>query len=201
MRTASTTTAAAMLALTFGLMACGGKNPASPTVQSVIITAPKQTISVGEPVQLTTTARDVNGVSIANAKFTYVASPTTVLNVNASGRVIGIAAGTGTIIATSGGLPSQPFVIQVLPGNVAAVVTMQANTFTPAQTTIKVGQSVLFDFPADQHNVVFAQRTGKPADIPATASQAVTRTFATAGTFPFDCTLHPGMSGSVTVNP
>jgi plastocyanin len=78
---------------------------------------------------------------------------------------------------------------------------MQANTFTPSQVTIRVGQTVLFDFPADQHNVIFAARTGKPADIPTTAGQAVTRTFGTAGTFPYDCTLHPGMSGQVIVNP
>ena len=43
--------------------------------------------------------------------------------------------------------------------SVAAVVTMQANTFTPSLLTIKVGQSILFDFPADQHNVIFAART------------------------------------------
>jgi plastocyanin len=78
---------------------------------------------------------------------------------------------------------------------------MQANTFTPTQVTIRVNQSVLFDFPADQHNVIFAQRTGKPADIPVTANTQVTRTFSTAGTFPYDCTLHPGMSGSIIVNP
>ena len=192
---------AAILAAMLVLTACGASDPDPPAVFNVVITAPKQTIAVGEAVQLTTTARDVNGVTIGSAKITYAATPGTIVSVNSAGRVIGIAPGSGTITATSGSIASPPFLITVTSGSVAAVVTMQANTFTPAQTTIKVGQSVLFDFPADQHNVIFAQRTGKPADIPTTAGQGVTRTFSTAGTFPYDCTLHPGMSGQVIVNP
>lgn len=194
--------AAAILTAMVVLAACGKDNPASPSVFTVIVTAPKQTIAVGEAVQLTTTARDVNGVTITNAKITYMSSSGTVLSVNSTGRVIGVGPGSAAITATSSGLASQPFSITVTAsGSVAAVVTMQANTFTPSQVTIRVGQSVLFDFPADQHNVVFAARAGKPADIPITSGQSVTRAFTTAGSFPYDCTLHPGMSGSVIVNP
>ena len=198
MKTART---AAILATGLVLTACGASDPASPTVFTVVITAPKQTIAVGEPVQLTTTARDANGVTIGGAKFTYAASPTSVVSVNASGRVIGVAAGTGVITATSGGQTSLPFTITVTGGTVAGVVTMQANTFTPTQLTIRVGQSVMWDFGAEQHNVIFQNRTGKPNDIPTTSGQQVTRAFATAGTFPYDCQLHPGMSGSIVVNP
>lgn len=192
---------AAILAATLVVAACGASDPPAPTVFSVIITAPKQTIAVGEPVQLTTTARDVNGVTIGSAKIAYATSSASIVSVNATGRVLGIGPGNGIVTATSGGQTSQPFAILVTAGSVAAVITMQANTFTPTQTTIRVGQSVLFDFPADQHNVTFAQRTGKPADIPSTSGQSVTRTFGAAGTFPYDCTLHPGMSGQVIVNP
>jgi plastocyanin len=195
--------AVAILASMVLLSGCSGTdNPTSPSVFTVIVTAPKQTIAVGEAVQLVTTARDVNGVTIPNAKITYTTSAGTVLGVNTTGRIIGVAPGTANITATSGGLASLPFVVTVTAsGSVAAVVTMQANTFTPAQLTIRVAQSVLFDFPADQHNVIFAARTGKPADIPTTSGQSVTRVFGTAGTFPYDCNLHPGMSGSVIVNP
>jgi len=194
--------AATLATALIALSACGGDGALdAPSVGSVIITAPKQTIAVGEPVQLTTTARDVNGPTIAGAKINYASTPTTVLNVNATGRVIGLSAGSATLTATSGGITSSPFPFTVTAGSVAAVVTMPGNTFTPSLLTIKVGQSILFDFPADQHSVVFAARTGKPADIPTTSAQSVTRAFTTAGTFPFDCSLHPGMSGSVVVNP
>jgi plastocyanin len=192
---------AAILATVLALTACGSSNPASPSVFSVVITAPKQTIAVGEPVQLTTTARDANGVTIGGAKITYAASPAGIVSVSTTGRVIGVAPGSAVITATSAGLSSAPFAIMVTAGSVAGVVTMQQNTFTPTQLAIRVNQSVLWDFPAEQHNVVFQNRTGKPADIPTTSSQQVTRTFATAGTFPYDCNLHPGMSGTIVVNP
>ena len=192
---------AGLLATTLVLAACGSSNPASPAVFSVVITAPKQTIAIGEPVQLVTTARDANGVTIGGAKITYAASPAGIVSVNTTGRVIGVAVGSAQVTATSGGQSSQPFPITVTAGSVAGVVTMQANTFTPTQLTIRVGQSVLWDFPADQHNVMFQNRTGKPNDSPTTSGQQVTRTVATAGTCPYDCTLHPGMSGTVIVNP
>ena len=103
---------AAILAATLLLTACSD-NPTGASVLSIAITAPKQTIAVGEALQLTTVARDVNGVTIANAKIAYTASPTSVLDVDASGRVTGRAPGVGSITATSGGQTSPPFIITV----------------------------------------------------------------------------------------
>jgi plastocyanin len=195
------TRTALLVAATCVLTACGD-DPSSPPVSLVVLTAPKQTIAVGEPVQLTATALDASGNTIGGARFTYSSSSSAIASVNASGRVIGIAPGLASITATSGGRESVAVTLTVTTGTIAAVFTMQLNSFTPAQATIRVGQTVLYDFPAGEpHNVIFAQRTGKPADIPATSNLAVTRTFNTAGTFPFDCNLHPGMSGQVIVNP
>jgi plastocyanin len=190
-----------LIAASCVVSACGGDNGSSPDILTVTLTAPKQTIAVGEPVQLTATARDANGNTIPNASLSYTSSAPGIATVNASGRVLGVSQGSANVTASAGVASSTPLTFTVTTGSVAAVFTMQANTFTPAQATIRVGQSVLFDFPADIHNVIFQQRTGKPADIPATSSQAITRTFATTGTFPFDCTLHPGMSATVIVNP
>ena len=195
MRTAFLIAAACLLS------ACGGDTGSSPDVLTLTLTAPKQTIAVGEPVQVTATARDVNGVTLPNVSVTYTSSAPAVASVNATGRVIGVSQGAANITASAGVVAAQPLAFNVTAGNVAAVFTIQANTFTPLQATIRVGQSVLFDFPAVLHNVTFQQRTGKPADIATTSGQAVTRTFTTAGTFPFECTLHAGMTGTVIVNP
>ena len=39
-----------------------------------------------------------------------------------------------------------------------------------------------------------------PSDIPDRSNTTVDRTFNTAGTFGYDCGLHPGMSGTVVVH-
>ncbi|MFL5576766.1 MAG: plastocyanin/azurin family copper-binding protein [Gemmatimonadaceae bacterium] len=40
---------------------------------------------------------------------------------------------------------------------------------------------------------------GAPADIGQTSNASVARTFSTAGTFPYHCSIHPQMTGQVTV--
>jgi plastocyanin len=81
----------------------------------------------------------------------------------------------------------------------APVVSMPGFSFSPFTTTIAAGGTVVFDFPSEPHNVIFEQTSGAPADIQETANRRVSRTFGTRGTFPYDCTIHPGMSGVVIV--
>jgi plastocyanin len=80
-----------------------------------------------------------------------------------------------------------------------ATVSMPGFSFTPFTTTIAVGGVVTFDFPREPHNVIFARITGAPTDIQETINAQVARTFPVAGTFGYDCRLHPGMSGEVVV--
>ena len=74
--------------------------------------------------------------------------------------------------------------------------------FTPAVLTATAGVPVSFVFESVGHTVVFDAVTGKPEDITATTSnKTVVRTFNTPGDFPYRCTIHPSMTGSIHVTP
>jgi hypothetical protein len=109
-------------------------------VQSLDLIAPKQTIGVGEAVQLVATPRDPNGVAINTVRANYISLAPAIANVGTDGRVIGVSSGMAQITATAGQI-TQSLTFIVVPGNVAAVVTMPSNTFTPARSTIRVGET------------------------------------------------------------
>jgi Copper binding proteins, plastocyanin/azurin family len=85
------------------------------------------------------------------------------------------------------------------PGNTVNATANQL--FTPATLTVDAGTSVTFAFGPLGHNVTFdTPDAATPADIPGiNANVNVARTFSTAGTYRYHCTIHPGMSGSVVV--
>lgn len=73
-------------------------------------------------------------------------------------------------------------------------------TFSPFPATIALGGTVTFAFGSTPHNVYFDGAPGAPADIPgANVNVSTTRTFATAGTYSFRCSIHAGMKGSIVV--
>lgn len=77
-------------------------------------------------------------------------------------------------------------------------VTLGNNFFNPANIQVSPGTTVTWSWPSgsDIHNVTFQDGTHSPDQGPGTT---FTRTFNTAGTFNYQCTLHGGMSGSVLV--
>ena len=79
------------------------------------------------------------------------------------------------------------------------LVEMPGNSFSPYNAIVKINGVVSFDFPGDEHDVTFDAVAGAPASIPVTKSKVVTRTFSTIGVFPYECKVHPGMKGQVTV--
>jgi plastocyanin len=88
------------------------------------------------------------------------------------------------------------------PPMVATVDATSQNTFTPGNVAVGVGGTVTFTFGDVAHNVFF---DNSPAGAPdaiagANANMSATRTFTTAGTFEFDCHIHPGMKGTVVVS-
>ena len=100
-----------------GLGGCGD-SLAAPTILTVTVTAPKQTIAVGESVQLTAVARDVNAVSVPGARITYSTSASTIVSVTSEGRITGVAPGSATVTATAGVVNSPPFPVTVTAASV-----------------------------------------------------------------------------------
>lgn len=84
------------------------------------------------------------------------------------------------------------------PPNNTASVSVQDNQYSPAAATVAVGTTVTWTWTgANQHDVTFS---GGPAS-PTQASGTYQRTFNSAGTFNYQCSVHGAfMSGSVTVN-
>ena len=73
-------------------------------------------------------------------------------------------------------------------------------SFSPTSLTVAKGTTVTFTNNSGvTHNVVFDNAAPAGGDIGSISSGSQTRTFATAGSYPIHCTLHVGMTGSITV--
>ena len=82
-------------------------------------------------------------------------------------------------------------------GSTTTSITVKNNVFDPTATTGAVGSTVSWTWAqsADLHNVTFddGQKSANQS------SGGYSRLFGTAGTYPYRCTNHPGMTGTVTV--
>lgn len=94
-------------------------------------------------------------------------------------------------------------------GSSSASIQIQGSTdiygeqffnFNPAAVTIARNGTVTWNNGSGAaHNVTFGGQAGSPTDVSEFGSGSAARTFGTAGTFNYSCTLHPGMAGQVTV--
>ncbi len=103
--------------------------------------------------------------------------------------LIGACGGGGSSDSTGPNPPSGP-----------TVTASAARVFTPATLTVSAGATVTWVFESVAHTVVFAAVAGAPANIDQTSNANVSRTFSTAGTFTYVCTIHPGMAGTIIVH-
>lgn len=86
------------------------------------------------------------------------------------------------------------------PPSATASVTLGAASFSPSSVTISRNGTVTWNNTSGvTHNVTFAGATGAPSNIGDHSSGSNARSFGTAGTFNYSCTLHGGMNGSVVV--
>lgn len=190
----------------------GGTEPPTPVPTSVSIAVSGGTgnmTAAGETRTLTATVRDQNNQVMTGAQVAWESSATGVVTVSpatgATTTATAVANGTATITASSGTADDdQPLTVAIggggpFPGT-AAVTANTANQFVPEDVDIADGGTVTWTFESVTHNVTFANTTGAPSNINNSTSTTASRTFDTPGTFNYSCTLHGGMSGSVTVH-
>lgn len=187
----------------------GGNGGTGPTPNQVLgsITATPGSLSIpaGETRNITVQALDQDGHAIAAATgFTFTIGDNTLAQISTSGSVLGIKAGTSeiTVSLTRGGVTKTATVNVSVTGTLPTQASIAAGTnlaFSPDRVVIAAGGTVHFSAGAVAHNVTFEPGNGAPANIPSGASWAVDRNFPTTGNFAFQCTLHPGMNGTVLV--
>jgi plastocyanin len=189
-------------------MACGGDDgdggtgTVTPVFTTLTVTPSPATVIVGSTQTLTAAAKDQTGAAMSGLTVTYASSDQTKATVTNAGVITGVAAGTARITATGTiGSVTKTANVDVtvsVPGATASVAATTSNTFEPTTVTISRNGSVTWQF-ATVHDVIF-DSPGGPANIDPTASGPVSRTFPTAGTYPYHCSIHPpNMRGTVVV--
>jgi plastocyanin len=109
---------------------------------------------------------------------------------------LGISFGCGSSSPASPSLTSTPS------GNTVSIVmnssTLTTNAYSPNPITISVGGSVTW-MNNDTVTHTATGNTGLFDTGPISPGQQVSKTFSTTGSFPYHCTIHPGMVGTVNV--
>jgi plastocyanin len=187
----------------------GGTPPPPPAVATVGITpAGAQSIAVGGTVAFAAQPRDAQNNTLSRTVTWTTSDATKVSLSSTSGSAVtatGVAAGTSNIRATADGIPSADITVTVTggggaPPQSASVTASAASTFDPSSVTIGAGGTVTWTFVAlPEHNVTFGTNKPTGGDIGNTSSASVSRTFPNVGSYPYTCTLHAGMNGTVTV--
>ena len=207
---------ASLLAVTAVVTACGGGGdgggggtPPPATVASVAITPnTAQSTSLCGNVGFSAQARDAQGNALTRS-ISWNSSQPTIVSIPTSGSSVtatGIGVGSSNVTASADGTSSTAVAVTVgalaQPPSTSEVQATASSTFTPACVVIGAGGTVTWQFGALAHNVVFGTNKPPGGDIGGSAGIANTsesRTFPTAGDFPYTCTLHSGMNGRVIV--
>lgn len=178
-----------------------GAGPA--TFTSVRLAPASASLQVGATAQLTATPLDQNGTAMAGLPAaSYSSDNAAVATVSAGGLMTAVAAGSAVVTAsiTSGGVTHTATSAVTVTAQAGVTVTTPNNTFSPSSVTIAPGGAVTWQFSGATHNVTFSGPGPTGGNIPDQApGNSVARTFATAGTYAYQCTRHSGMTGSVLV--
>jgi plastocyanin len=163
-------------------------------------------MAIGATGPLTVTARDGRGNPMSGSTgATFTTSDRTKVLVSPTGVLTAVAPGTAVITTsltrdatTATATTNITVTAPVAAAASAAVQATDANLFTPPTINVAQGGTVTWTFGGIGHNVVF-QSSGAPTNIGVTSGSSAQRVFETIGSYPYACTLHAGMTGTVNV--
>jgi plastocyanin len=116
-----------------------------------------------------------------------------------TGNGTGTGSGTGTGTGTGSGTGTASGTASVSITATDDGYGYASYAFSPTSVTITKGGTVTWSNGGGvAHNITFST-TGAPTNVANFSSGTSSRTFDNAGTFSYQCTNHPGMSGTVTV--
>jgi plastocyanin len=175
-------------------------------IMSITVTPGTRSLAPTETQQLTVQALDALGNVVSGAPAaTFASSNDAAATVDGAGRVTAIAIGTTTVTATMvtvDGTRTATSAITVATQSfpAAATVTIGNNFFNPSTVDITMGGTVTWNNTSQtSHDVTFATLAAN--NIPAHTSGSNARTFNSAGTYQYQCSIHGGaMSGTVIVH-
>jgi plastocyanin len=78
-------------------------------------------------------------------------------------------------------------------------VTIQKFAFGPSSIVVKVGTTITWTNADDEAHTVFFAFDGSRSPILVNNANVYHKTFTTPGTYPYHCTIHPFMTGTVEV--
>jgi plastocyanin len=185
----------------------GGGTPPPPTVASVTITpSTAQSTTLCGDLSFSAQARDAQGGALTRSINWTNTTPANVALSSSAGSPVtatGVGVGSSSITAAADGISSTGVTVTVAAGGQpptsAGVTATTGNAFTASCVTLAAGGTVTWTFQSVTHNVQFGSNKPTGGDIPDRTSTTESRTFATAGNYPYQCTLHPGMAGRVIV--
>ena len=121
------------------------------------------------------------------------------LAVAAGGTIFAVTAlssGHSTAATTA---PAAPQAAPATPAVATSAVTINNFAFTPPVITVKAGTSVSWTNNDEEAHTVFSGAAGMKSPVLDPGGTQYSFSFATPGTYNYNCTIHPFMHGTVVV--
>ena len=199
---------ALLVAAVFLAVACGGGDGGtgpSPNGLATVSVSPTSStlysIAPGNTVSLTVVGKDKSGAVLAGTP-TFLSGNPAAATVDAAGLVTATGPGASVITATlavAGVTKSGTMTVGVQAAPATATVVAPAIVFSPGTVDVKAGGSVTWTIAAIHHTVHFST-AGAPPDVDTLMNASMSRVFPTNGTYAYQCTIHPSMTGTVRVH-